>query len=298
MKSGSFVLLGLGVVLVAGATGTAWLVAGGAEEAPPEREERVESTQDAAPASEPIGRKRHRAANPEPAPEPVRRRSSRRKPAEEPAPEPPPVVPPPPAPPPEPPTRGPFERHRSDGTLLEKGTRFDGQLDGEWSSFHPGGSPNTSGRYRSGVKVGRWEIRGADGARSVTMYREGLKHGVEEAWHPDGKPRFRGEYSDGKLHGTWTSWHPNGRVLATREYWHGEQHGVSCLYYADGTLENEYPFVRGKLTGLARGYHANGKLEWQIEYAAGKRHGSAVWFDDNGEQTDTATYVRGRLATD
>jgi antitoxin component YwqK of YwqJK toxin-antitoxin module len=167
--------------------------------------------------------------------------------------------------------------------------------DGLVVTQHPDGTEFRRGWMRDGKRDGFWIERFESGARVETYYRMGVRHGQEAAWHPDGTPRFLGEYDEGEMSGTWTAWHANGNVLSARRYARGKLHGPLETFHANGMLAEESHFVEGAEHGLNRGWHATGHLAWEIVYVEGERHGRATWWDDQGRRKAEGTYERGKL---
>jgi antitoxin component YwqK of YwqJK toxin-antitoxin module len=116
----------------------------------------------------------------------------------------------------------------------------DGKEHGPYRWELEDGSPRAQGQYAHGDKVGDWTwwreeeharlFRGHDKGRTTeeAAWYEGEKlayrffrdashekHGLEERFYPDGKPRFRGEWAHGLPVGRHTSWSEDG--VATDE---------------------------------------------------------------------------------
>ena len=134
-----------------------------------------------------------------------------------------------------------------------------------------------------------------NGSRSETEYKDGVKDGREAGWHPDGTPRFVGEYVRGEMHGTWTAWHAGGGVAMTRTFVHGRLDGPLQRFHEDGTLAEQSTYVDGREVGVNRGWHENGELAWEMTYEDGKREGDAFWWHPNGKPKAEGTYEDGKL---
>lgn len=46
----------------------------------------------------------------------------------------------------------------------------------------------------------------------ITGYREGVEHGPQAEWYPDGAKRLEGQCDRGSAVGEWHQWHANGRL--------------------------------------------------------------------------------------
>lgn len=72
-------------------------------------------------------------------------------------------------------------------------------------------------------------------------------------WVPDGKSavwnsngaRAEAHYVDGLLHGVEREWHPNGKLKRQREWQAGELHGRSQAWYANGSRKHDMLFENG-----------------------------------------------------
>jgi antitoxin component YwqK of YwqJK toxin-antitoxin module len=52
-----------------------------------------------------------------------------------------------------------------------------------------------------------------------------IRHGMFEAYHPNGVLASEGEYRDGREHGRWRDYHADGSLAAEGDYAEGEQVG-------------------------------------------------------------------------
>ena len=70
----------------------------------------------------------------------------------------------------------------------------------------------------------------SDGSRWV-------RHGLFEAYHPNGQLASEGQYSEGLEEGAWRDYHDNGQLAAAGQYEAGNQVGEWKYWVADGTPE-------------------------------------------------------------
>lgn len=66
---------------------------------------------------------------------------------------------------------------------------------------------------------GEVETRDANGALiSLITYWQGIPHGPQTSWYPDGRKRHEGVNSAGKAVGEWRSWHTGGQLAQWRTF--------------------------------------------------------------------------------
>ena len=123
----------------------------------------------------------------------------------------------------------------------------------------------------------------------------GLKHGLSETFHEDGKLMTKANYVNGKIDGTYVSYDWKGRIshrefhnideqLKTIEYYshrghilsqivrykNKKAHGLQENYYDNGQLEFKGNYKDGEEDGLFEQYYKNGQLEYKKNYKDGK----------------------------
>ena len=80
------------------------------------------------------------------------------------------------------------------------------------------------------------------GLDRVGRYKDGEKHGVWQAFYPDGTLWSEHLYEAGTQTGTYRTFHPNGKPSIVGEYnAAGEPVGIWRFYGADGALVREIP---------------------------------------------------------
>jgi antitoxin component YwqK of YwqJK toxin-antitoxin module len=62
-----------------------------------------------------------------------------------------------------------------------------------------------------------------------------IRHGLFQAYWPDGSLASEGTYVDGAEHGLWVDLHQNGRLAARGHYEHGVEVGQWEYWTADGS---------------------------------------------------------------
>ena len=148
----------------------------------------------------------------------------------------------------------------------------------------------------------------------IEHYKNGVKDGVQQKFHPNGKLQFRGTYR-------------NGKPVGVHLYYNEKGDLVQKIYYENGQQVKEEDYENGKLTGLAisanghtrdvkffyedgqlkthivyqndgiaeTGYHKNGKIKWEKYYRNHQKHGTWTYYDENGVKVRTQVYEHGKL---
>lgn len=138
------------------------------------------------------------------------------------------------------------------------------------------------GKYKDGVKSGRWNYRYDDGNPWVTgVYREGARHGKWTFRHPNREVRAEGSYDEGLPTGTWSFFDAGGSLVARDSgtytpivsYYQGadreyvgqllddQPHGRWTFYWKDGSRMLEGEFDRGERVGMWRFWHSDGTYD-------------------------------------
>ena len=107
----------------------------------------------------------------------------------------------------------PKRRWLQDDWLKEWISAREPPADGPVYGVKPDGTKYVRGWLRNGKRHGLWTEHHPKGGRTESEYLDGVRHGVEAAWHPDGRTKFLGQYEDGEMSGAWTSWHDGGAVM-------------------------------------------------------------------------------------
>ena len=149
---------------------------------------------------------------------------------------------------------------------------------------------------------------------------QGRRTGPWSAKHPNGQPRYEGQFDAGVPVGRFIYYHDNGfrsaqmdyrgrtgvciteqydekgKLMARGKYSADRQRDSLWVTYAfDGTKLEHAPYVAGVLHGDYSMFYPNGKVMECGTYADGKKHGAWVRFSDNGTKERSATYAAGRL---
>lgn len=93
--------------------------------------------------------------------------------------------------------------------------------DGVFYEYYPDGKTVkfTGPQDSEGKRDGKWLYYSEDGRElSMTMYKNGLKHGHSIVKYPDGTIHYYGEYKDDKKVGIWKSYNERGKLESEVDY--------------------------------------------------------------------------------
>ncbi|MDF1700997.1 MAG: hypothetical protein P1V36_07555 [Planctomycetota bacterium] len=197
---------------------------------------------------------------------------------------------------------GTWEFFYENGTMQERSSYRDGQLDGPTETWSEEGKRAHVGRFA--VHTGRsrqdgvWETYEPPGTlKSRVTWKAGetrsLREGPSEEFYEDGQPSARGQYAKDRRTGTWVEYFPEGHVAEEASYREGDYHGTRKTWFRRGDQESTAEYHKGELLGL--------KLTW--DYAHGGEHYlrsrdtyDAEGFDHIGYYPDGAVRSRGRYS--
>ena len=137
--------------------------------------------------------------------------------------------------------------------LIDRGglmyaTNDDKPYTGSVFDFSENGQKKLNGRYRNGLKNGKWTWWNMDGGTDSTgSLRKGLLHGQWKFYHDNGQLKAMGFYRNGDgtnrddydltahgRHGKWTFWHENGLQATEITYKDGERVGIWISWNEQG----------------------------------------------------------------
>lgn len=123
-----------------------------------------------------------------------------------------------------------------------------------------------------------------DGER-INQYNveTGLKDGLWETYHTNGKLDSKIGYKNGDYEGIYQTFHINGKIQYDGQTKNGEFDGLWKQYYITGQLKNIGEYNDGKSIGIWKWYYPfNDQLETIVNYVDGKADGLAIDFHMNG----------------
>ena len=101
-------------------------------------------------------------------------------------------------------------------------------------------------------------------------YRDGVPHGNQLSWHPDGSPAAEGKWERFKRVGDWTEWYPGGPVWQKYSFVADKMHGVYTMWHANGAKSEEGEYDHGDRVGRWSFWDAQGAVIRTEEWSAGE----------------------------
>lgn len=205
---------------------------------------------------------------------------------------------------------GPQREYYSDGSLNTLKTLKNGIPHGIETAWDTKGNKTLELFYANG-KLDGIETRWDDSQMVLRgTWKEGLRSGIWEEWHLNGKPKSHGEYAvdtDSNVsnrNGRWTTWADNGQKTSEGDYVMGARSGPWAEWYASGQKKLQGQYGTEKLSdgseavdrriGIWTEWHENGQPKSKGEWANGAEQGEwQEWFDD-GQKHFEGMRVDGR----
>lgn len=123
----------------------------------------------------------------------------------------------------------------------------------------------------------------------------GKKHGVEKLFDPSGKLLAEGVYVEGVMHGPDRAYWPNGQKRLEQFWFEGKPHGHHTEWHENGKISETSVFVAGKQEGVWTTFFSNGQKKKEAVFADGKVVGKVREWDEKGN--DVSVDLSGKLAT-
>jgi len=110
-----------------------------------------------------------------------------------------------------------------DGSIRITENWKNGKLDGQVTSYYPGGEISEITEWRDGVKNGPWIQYFENGEKKTTCsYNSGLKDGPYLTFYPDGSTELEGSFTGDLFNGTWKYFNEEGELVLTLKYDNGK----------------------------------------------------------------------------
>jgi antitoxin component YwqK of YwqJK toxin-antitoxin module len=78
-------------------------------------------------------------------------------------------------------------------------------------------------------------------------YSDGLKEGIWQFWHDNGRISGQGAFQKDKPAGVWTTWHDNGQRESEGMYIEGLQQGPFTYWDRHGHISRVVHYDRGQM---------------------------------------------------
>lgn len=104
-----------------------------------------------------------------------------------------------------------------------------------------------------------WHPNGVEHERGA--YRDGAEDGTWDWWYEDGTPMSRGAFREGQRTGEWTFWHPGGERMMHGQYdANGHATGTWTYYHENGRKASEGPMVADEPEGRWTSWNPDGSV--------------------------------------
>lgn len=125
-----------------------------------------------------------------------------------------------------------------------------------------------------------------------SRFKDGMRDGLHQRWHPDGTLMHEAEYKEGKKNGAWKSWDAEGKQWEDKNYLDGKLHGT-YLTFNKGAVSKEYCYKKGKriyskpcAPGFDHEPESLREKERKVLVAFYEATGGANWKEQDGWLTD------------
>jgi antitoxin component YwqK of YwqJK toxin-antitoxin module len=131
----------------------------------------------------------------------------------------------------------------------------------------------------TGLKDGLWETYHTNGKLDSKIgYKNGDYEGIYQTFHINGKIQYDGQTKGGEFDGLWKMYHQNGNLKEIGSYVDGKPNGIWKTYYPfnnqfenNNLLSSIGNYINGKVDGLWVDYFMNGKVSSKSIYNMAKR---------------------------
>jgi antitoxin component YwqK of YwqJK toxin-antitoxin module len=152
----------------------------------------------------------------------------------------------------------------------------EGKLHGPSIFYAPSGAILVMSEYVEGRQEGEACFFTISGEREkIERYRDGCKHGLQEAWYEDQTLRSRMYFDAGALHGPVELFWASGKPKRTCAYVRHQKEGWDRIWDVHGRLLFEGEYVTNQPVGL-HCYFVDGVLRKEWEYSK-ERCKKRVW---------------------
>jgi UPF0755 protein len=151
--------------------------------------------------------------------------------------------------------------------------------------FYENGTEKLNGRYRNGLKNGKWTWWNRDGSIIERgTYRNELMNGLWQFYYWNDNMKVKGSYRDGNgatddyysdipthgRYGKWTYWYENGNKKLEGFFKNDERNGKWLQWYENGQKMGESSFKDGLPNGLTIVWNENGQKVKEATFEEGK----------------------------
>jgi antitoxin component YwqK of YwqJK toxin-antitoxin module len=192
--------------------------------------------------------------------------------------------------------QGFWEKEYPNGKPMYRGYFKDGKPAGEMRRYHESGA----------LKVIMKFTQNKDKVYSIFFYEDGERAGEgmyfqnqkDSLWtyysYYTGAITSTEEYVQGIKHGKEKKFYPNGQISEEIQWERNMKNGNWLQYFEDGTLKLEAGYSFNKVSGPYTFYWPNGKLYIMGHFVDNSRHGTWSFFTDEGKKKTEIVYNYGK----
>lgn len=155
--------------------------------------------------------------------------------------------------------------------------------------------------YRQGVKDGVEQLfhPGTDKLEQEIPWVNGTIQGVKKAFHETGAVAVETPYAGGKIAGEVRSYTPRGGLQRVARFTAGVRDGEMVDYWPDraDAVERTVPYKQGKIEGMSRAFYADGKPKWEKPFRGNLQHGIEKQFAPDGSLERERHWIDGDTVT-
>ncbi len=147
------------------------------------------------------------------------------------------------------------------------------------TDYHFNGNISFTGEYKNGDANGTFKWYGP-GGQLITegAYIDDEKDGSWKWYTIDGKPESESIYEFGRANGTWTNYYDNGKPEIVRTFLLDDQEGDLIRYYKNGQVDMKGPYQGDERNGAFNYYDETGQLQIVKYYT----NGQVIGYSYNG----------------
>ncbi len=134
-----------------------------------------------------------------------------------------------------------------------------------------------------------------NGRKIISMYKNGVKDGVEKEMYSNGELCSETYYKANEKHGSHKVYYESGELNTEETYADGKLNGTSTKLNKGGLKSGEYNYVNGRYDGVIKEWYADGKMWKEIAYTNGTKNGSEKSWYKNGQPAKENVYAMGKL---
>lgn len=190
-------------------------------------------------------------------------------------------------------TRVEVQQYYSNG-ILAYSMKYDLEKPhGKHSVWHPNGNIKLTGKYKNGLRTGKWQYFDSHGRiDSVRQFVQDKPDGKYFQFDNDGKKIVKGIYDYGKKQGKWIWTGTDGVKDSVRTFYADKLNGITIDYYQNGSLKKKAEYILDNLNGDYCEYTEAGEKSVEGEYRNSVPNGQWTWWKD-GEKTRSIGFSDG-----